>query len=400
MPGPWAQGNAVLIGVTPQKWCSVALHMGKPSLGGISLNSPSLSNHSAVSSWISGCVAGYWSQHPDQPRVGSTPVAGGPTLSPRSVRYWFAIGWAVAVAASQTVGLDITSAGKTATTDNAWCADIMFLPQPASLNAKLQAHPPAAGEEALEWLKVPAEERGDLIAAGGEPGLQQGRQQRPAGQLPGDLLHLVAESGLVVWGQCHVAAIQWPAAAWRWPERPVGVTLLLAEGLVVVVDAGDVGAGIDRGVIMLHEPGELPTVGDGDTAEAGPLAEIAQPLCCLGCGRAAEAFMVMFVDHGQEVLTAGKSLFGFDFGPEPGIGCACVAFEHLDAQVPVLDGAGDDATRAAGDEPGQRAAELPGLQPERLPVHRGDAVGAAAFAGVPADPGGQLVQLPEAAKHH
>lgn len=70
------------------------------------------------------------------------------------------------------------------------------------------------------------------------------------------------------------------------------------------------------------------------------------------------------------------------------------AFEHLDAQVPVLDGAGDNAAGLAGDEPGQRPAELAALQPEQVPVHQRDAVAAAAFAAVAADPGGQLVQLP------
>jgi hypothetical protein len=148
-----AQGNALLIGVTPQKWCSGDIDLGKPSLGGVSLNGPSLSDRSAVNSWVSGCVAGYWSQHPDQPRVGSTPLAGGSSLSARSARYWLAIGRAVAVSASQTAGIDITQAGKTAATGSAWCADIMFLPQPTSLKAKLQAHLPAPGAESIQWVK-------------------------------------------------------------------------------------------------------------------------------------------------------------------------------------------------------------------------------------------------------
>jgi hypothetical protein len=147
-----AQGNALLSGVTPQKLCSVDLHIGKPSLIGVSLNGPSLSDHSAVSSWVSGCAAGYWSQHPDQARVGSTPLAG-PSLSAQSARYWFAIGRAAAAAASQTADIDITYAGTTATTASSWCADITFRPQPANLKAKLQAHLPAPGVESVQWLK-------------------------------------------------------------------------------------------------------------------------------------------------------------------------------------------------------------------------------------------------------
>jgi hypothetical protein len=32
--------------------------------------------------------------------------------------------------------------------------------------------------------------------------------------------------------------------------------------------------------------------------------------------------VVVFVDEGQQVLAAGEGLLGFDFGAEPGVGCA------------------------------------------------------------------------------
>ncbi len=102
----------------------------------------------------------------------------------------------------------------------------------------------------------------------------------------------------------------------------MGVVLLAAECLGGVVDAGGVGAGVDGGVVALHEPLELPAVGDGDAAEVCPLAEVAEPLCCLAGGRAGQVLVVVFVDEGQQVLAAGQGLLGFDFGAEPGIGCA------------------------------------------------------------------------------
>lgn len=88
----------------------------------------------------------------------------------------------------------------------------------------------------------------------------------------------------------------------------------------------------------------------------------------LADGGAGQALMVVAVGHGQQVLAASECMLGSDFGPEAGFRGAGVALEHLDTQVPVQDGAGDDAARLAGYESGQGAAELPGLQAEWLPA--------------------------------
>jgi hypothetical protein len=49
-------------------WCTDNINSGRSSSEGVSLpyNAPSLSDEVAVNSWVRGCVAGYWADHPDQ----------------------------------------------------------------------------------------------------------------------------------------------------------------------------------------------------------------------------------------------------------------------------------------------------------------------------------------------
>lgn len=89
-------------------------------------------------------------------------------------------------------------------------------------------------------------------------------------------------------------------------------------------------------------------VGDGDAFKSGAIAEFFEaPGCFLGTG-ASQVRVFVGVDEGKEVLAASESLFGFDFGAEPRVGRAGVAFKHLDVQVPVLDRAGDGAPLGGG----------------------------------------------------
>jgi hypothetical protein len=62
--------------------------------------------------------------------------------------------------------------------------------------------------------------------------------------------------------------------------------------------------------------------------------------------------VLVLVDHCEKPFAAGEGLFGLNFGAESRIGSSGVAFEHLNAQVPVGDCSGNGAARAAGDEPG------------------------------------------------
>ena len=85
----------------------------------------------------------------------------------------------------------------------------------------------------------------------------------------------------------------------------------------MVVDAGDVLAGIDGGVVPCHEPAEPAVVEDYLAAEAGPFAEFFQPAGCLVGGGAGELRVLVGVDRRHEVLAAGEGLLAFDLGPEP-----------------------------------------------------------------------------------
>lgn len=84
---------------------------------------------------------------------GTSPFYGGTAPSPAATSSlnWYAIGQQDGIAAKDTSGTNITYTGVTAATASAWWADILFLPQPTSLKAKLQAHLPASGAETGQW---------------------------------------------------------------------------------------------------------------------------------------------------------------------------------------------------------------------------------------------------------
>ncbi|MFD7479233.1 hypothetical protein ACFV8Z_46090 [Streptomyces sp. NPDC059837] len=72
----------------------------------------------------------------------------------------------------------------------------------------------------------------------------------------------------------------------------------------MVVDAGDVGAGIDGRVFPFHDPFQAPFVSDDDSLEAGPVAEAFEAAGRLGGGLAGQVGVFVGVDHGEVVLTA------------------------------------------------------------------------------------------------
>ncbi|WP_332881001.1 hypothetical protein [Streptomyces sp. NBC_00564] len=85
------------------------------------------------------------------------------------------------------------------------------------------------------------------------------------------------------------------------------------------MNAGDVGAGIDRGIGPVHDPAESAVVEDDGALEAGTLCEVLQSACGFGGGWTGQAGVLVGVDDGQQVLAAGEGLFAFDLGPEAGV---------------------------------------------------------------------------------
>jgi hypothetical protein len=116
------------------------------------------------------------------------------------------------------------------------------------------------------------------------------------------------------------------------------------------------------------------------------VGELLQPAGGFLGGGAGQVGVRVRVGHGQQVLAAGEGLFALDLGAEPRVGGAGIAFEHLDAQVPVGDRTSDRAAGAAGDEPGQGAAELASRQPPELAIDLGNAVLAAVRSAVVVNP--------------
>ncbi|WP_158838714.1 hypothetical protein [Streptomyces sp. NRRL S-1022] len=114
----------------------------------------------------------------------------------------------------------------------------------------------------------------------------------------------------------------------------------------MVVDAGDVGAGIDGRVFPSHDPFQAPFVRDDDSLEAGPVAEAFEAAGRFGGGRPGQLGVFVGIDHGEVVLTAGKSLFALDFRAKSGIAGTG------------MQGSGDRAARPTSDEPGQGSPEV------------------------------------------
>ncbi len=124
---------------------------------------------------------------------GTSPFYGGTAPSPAATSSlnWYAIGQQDGIAAKDTSGTNITYTGVTAATASAWCADILFLPQPTSLKAKLQAHLPASGAETGQWNAGCETE----YPAATAPSAGAGGQQRRAAGAGGQLRSTAASQG-------------------------------------------------------------------------------------------------------------------------------------------------------------------------------------------------------------
>jgi predicted lipoprotein with Yx(FWY)xxD motif len=99
---------------------------------------------------------------PSQPNIFNSPARSPAATSSLN---WYAIGQQDGIAAKDTSGTNITYTGVTAATAYAWCSDILFLPQPASLAATIDAHIPAAGTETVQWAAGCETEFSPAVAA-------------------------------------------------------------------------------------------------------------------------------------------------------------------------------------------------------------------------------------------
>jgi hypothetical protein len=204
---------------------------------------------------------------------------------------------------------------------------------------------------------------------------------------------LGAQRGDVLAGERDVGAFQRPAVAQAGAGSATAVAVLVAKRLVWLEHAGGERAGIDGGVISAHEPDEPAVVGQDDAGETSLPTELVEPARRFVGGWPGELSVFVGVDHRQEVVASGEGLFGFDLGAKSGVGGAGRAFEHLDAEVSVLDRAGDRPAGSAGDEPGERAPELAARQRPGPTVDRWDTVGAAVLGAVGGDPGDEVDEL-------
>ncbi|MFJ9777300.1 hypothetical protein ACIRVF_39720 [Kitasatospora sp. NPDC101157] len=91
-----------------------------------------------------------------------------------------------------------------------------------------------------------SEEADELVASLTQLVLRQRGQRRPGGEPLVDALDLLCPGVGVVGGEGDVAALERAAGVEGGSVAVGGVASLLAEGLRVVVDAGDVGTGINE----------------------------------------------------------------------------------------------------------------------------------------------------------
>ncbi|OKJ45938.1 hypothetical protein AMK27_40105, partial [Streptomyces sp. CB02009] len=92
----------------------------------------------------------------------------------------------------------------------------------------------------------------------------------------------------------------------------------LAQGFGVVVDAGDVLAGVDGWVMAVHQSSQPCLVEDDSALIAGAGAELFEAAGGFVGGGAGQCGVFVGVDGGQEVFAAGEGLLVFDFGTESG----------------------------------------------------------------------------------
>jgi hypothetical protein len=133
------------------KWCTDNIDSGNSASQGIAIpyNAPSLNDQGGVNSWVRGCVAGYWHDHPDQPTVGGM-LQGYPARLQRV--NWYSLGKTIS-ADAKTNGMNSTYGGATATTAKAKCADLLFIHQPSYLAMQITSHEPRNSTESIAWTR-------------------------------------------------------------------------------------------------------------------------------------------------------------------------------------------------------------------------------------------------------
>lgn len=123
----------------------------------------------------------------------------------------------------------------------------------------------------------------------------------------------------VLAGQGHVPAGERQAAAVLGEIFASTAPCLLAESLRRVVDAGDVGAGIDAGIVALHDP-QKSVLGERELSlELGACAEVLEPCCGFLSCRALEVGVLVGLDLFGVELSAGERLLAFHLRSEAGI---------------------------------------------------------------------------------
>jgi hypothetical protein len=166
--------------------------------------------------------------------------------------------------------------------------------------------------------------------------VQERRERGHGGQGGVQAGDLVGERVAVAGGECDIAAPQGLAAG------QVGAGIAAAQGLGVAVDAGDVLAQVDGGVVALHKALQPTRVGYDLPGQPLVLAEFFKPPERIIGGRAGQRAVVVLVDEGEQVLAAGNGLLAFDFSAEPAVAGPGVALEELYGLMPVLQCPRDD----------------------------------------------------------
>lgn len=148
---------------------------------------------------------------------------------------------------------------------------------------------------------------------------QQRWQGRPCHQPLSEPVDLPAPCLDVLAGQGDISAVQWLALDVISESFEGPMPGSFAQGLGWVVDAGDVRAGVDGGIVALHDPLQTAVV-EGDGAPvARLLSEVLQAARGLGRGWAGQASVLVDVDDRPEVLAASEGLLAFDLGAEAGV---------------------------------------------------------------------------------
>lgn len=120
----------------------------------------------------------------------------------------------------------------------------------------------------------------DRVAAPGQAGVQQRWEDGAGAGSVVDAVGLGGKGGGVVGGQRNVAAFQRLAVVRDWTRTASGGGAGSAQCLVRVEDAGDVGAGVDLGVVAGQDAAQAGRVGDDGTGEPGAVVKVSEPRSC------------------------------------------------------------------------------------------------------------------------